>query len=316
MKDGYVADVQGQSPLAEAELSQEDMAKINQYTRRPYGPEEVFVFSMVLCDNQVDRDGERFPIESLEKLRELFLGKTCIFDHQRVSANQAARIFDTALEQDAGELTEAGEPLTKLSARAYLPRTKGSEEIIAQIDSGMLKEVSVSCAVGRKVCSVCGQEDCGHEPGKEYNGQTAHRVLLDPTDAYECSFVAVPAQKGAGVTKRYGQWDGLEKLFGMAGGTPSRKDLEKRWRELEQEAQWGRKYRESRTADVLKYSAIVQPDLPREVMKSAVKGLSMQELDAMGRTYERMAQKALPLKPQLAPEEDAPAGEWNKEYKI
>lgn len=304
MKDGYVTGtgVQTERVGAETALTNEDMEKINRHTRRPYAPEEVFAFSMVLCDNQVDRDGECFPRESLEKLRELFQGRTCIFDHQRTSANQAARIFDTALEEVAGQVTEDGEVLVRLVARAYLPRTKGTEETISLIDSGMLKEVSVSCAVARRVCSICGEEQCEHEMGQEYGGKTAHRLLLEPTDAYECSFVAVPAQKNAGVTKHYVQEDC--------------RGPEKRWRALEQEAAWGRKYRESLTADVLKYSALVQPDLPGEVMKSAVKGLSMQELATMSRTYEKMAQKALPLKPQLAVEKDSTVWERNGEYRI
>ena len=299
MQEGYGAD--GIREAWEQGLTAADMDKINRYTRRAFGPEEVFAFSMVLCDNRVDRDGERFPVESLQKLRELFLGKTCIFDHQQVGANQAARIFDTALEEEPGQEAEGGETLTRLIARAYLPRTKGTEEMIALIDSGMLKEVSVSCAVARRVCSACGQEQCGHVPGEELNGQAIHRLLLEPTDAYECSFVAVPAQKGAGVVKRYArQGEGLKKA----------------WQALEQEARWGRKYRESLTEKVLKYSALVQPELPREVMKSAVRGLSMEELDTMGRTYERLAQKALPLRPQLAPERARAREDENKAFQI
>lgn len=296
MKEGFITEsITEQGPGAE------DMEKINRYTRRPYSAEEVFVFSMVLCDNQVDRDGERFPAESLERLGELFLGKTCLFDHQRLSSGQTARIFDTALEQE-GETAEDGEPLTRLTARAYLPRTRGTEEVVELIDSGMLKEVSVSCSVARRVCSLCGQEDCGHEPGEEYGGQRAYRLLLEPTDAYECSFVAVPAQKGAGVVKKYGP----------AGHGRA----DKQWHAMEEDARWGRRYRENLTADILKYSALVQPELPREVMKSAVKGLTMQELASMGRTYERMAQKALPLKPQLAVEKDGAWDQGNRAYKI
>jgi hypothetical protein len=39
--------------------------------------------------------------------------------------------------------------------------------------------------------------------GKEYNGKIAHAVLDDITDAYGWSFVAVPAQVNAGVTKKF-----------------------------------------------------------------------------------------------------------------
>ena len=71
----------------------------------------------------------------------------------------------------------------------------------------------------------------------------------------------------------------------------------KQWQE---QARWGRSYREKLEGDVLKYSAILQPSLPRAVMESAVKGLSVGELSQMAQTYEKMAGEKLPLKPQLA----------------
>ena len=48
--------------------------------------------------------------------------------------------------------------------------------------------------------------------------------------------------------------------------------LVKEWKE---QAQWGRSYREKLQGDVLKYSAILQPDLPRAVMEAVVKGLGV-----------------------------------------
>lgn len=286
-------------------LGPEEMEEINRYTRRTYQPEEVYAFSLVLCDNEVDRDHERFAVESLEALKELFLGKTCIFDHERKSANQTARIYRTGLERVPEKTTQAGEELVRLTARAYLPRTSGSQEVIELIESGILKEVSVSCSVKRKVCSACGRESCQHEKGKLYGGKPAHWVLLEPTDAYECSFVAVPAQRGAGVVKRFGA-GGLDKLL---EGPPQEvlltksqtREIGKRFRELRQQALWGQAYRRELEAEALRYSAIVQPAMPRAVMESAVKGLDLDQLRDMEKTYRQMAQKALPLAPQLAP---------------
>ena len=40
--------------------------------------------------------------------------------------------------------------------------------------------------------------------GKVYVGNPCYVILDDVTDAYEWSFVAVPAQINAGVTKRFG----------------------------------------------------------------------------------------------------------------
>ena len=85
--------------LVKQGLSAPEMGKINRYTRRAYTPEEVYAFSLVLCDNEVDRDWERFSLEALEGLRELFPGKTLLFDHERRSASQTARIYALKLRK-------------------------------------------------------------------------------------------------------------------------------------------------------------------------------------------------------------------------
>ena len=301
MKEGFVVKAAG--------TAADEMEAINRYTRRAYTPEEVYTFSLVLCDNQVDRDYERFAVDSLRRLKELFLGKTCILDHERKSANQTARIFSTALEEVPGETTQAGEKLVRLTARAYLPRTKGNQETIELIESGILKEVSVSCSVKRSVCGICGRESCEHVKGKTYQGKVAHTVLMEPTDAYECSFVAVPAQRGAGVVKRFGPEEGAP--------APEERTLTKaQLDELTEKARWGEQYRCQLEKDVLKFSAIVQPDMPRAVMEAAVKGLDIGSLSQMARTYGQMAERTLPLKPQLAPRKPLEAGAGNREFKI
>ena len=315
MRDGFV--------IKSSELASGEIEKINRYTRREYKPEEVYAFSLVLCDNEIDRDFERFSVSALEKLCELFLGKTCIFDHERKSANQTARIFHTELKTERDERTQADEEYVQLAARAYLPRTDGNRETIELIESGILKEVSISCSVEKKVCSICGKEQCSHRRGKSYNGQTAHRILLEPTDAYECSFVAVPAQRSAGVTKGYGKEENmeLEKLLeaseeGITLSKAQAKELGERLAELEELAGWGKEYRQSMESGVLKYSALLHPELPTSVMRSAVKGLSLSELSAMEKAYRSMAGKTVPLKPQLLPKQETAKKAENTEFRI
>lgn len=150
MKEGYLLKRKTEHGV----VSPQELEKINQYTRREFQAQELYAFSVVLCDNQVDRDYERFSLEALEGLRDLFPGKTCLFDHQRSSANQTARIYDTGLESEPGNITQAGEVYTKLTAKAYLPRTGKNREVIELIESGILKEVSVGCSMGRSVCSI------------------------------------------------------------------------------------------------------------------------------------------------------------------
>ena len=61
-------------------VTREELAIINQFTKRALKEDEVYTFAVRLCDNEVDRDGERFPRATLEELAELFVGKSGIFD--------------------------------------------------------------------------------------------------------------------------------------------------------------------------------------------------------------------------------------------
>lgn len=183
------------------------MEKINRFAVEQLSPKDVFCFSVTLCDNDIDRDGERFSRASLQKLAELFVGKTGIFDHDPKGEKQTARIFDTCVKEQGGRLTSDGQPYCALCASAYMVRTGANADLIKEISGGIKKEVSVSCAVARQVCSVCGADKaksaCAHIKGRQYGEKLCYVTLEQPTDAYEWSFVAVPAQVNAGVTKHY-----------------------------------------------------------------------------------------------------------------
>jgi len=89
--------------------------------------------------------------------------------------------------------------------------------VIAAIDGGILKEVSIGCAVKQVTCSICGEPygSCDHRKGREYNGEICYAALSEACDAYEFSFVAVPAQPMAGVVK------GAQTPHPSAAPTPS-----------------------------------------------------------------------------------------------
>ncbi|MGN0489344.1 MAG: XkdF-like putative serine protease domain-containing protein [Ruminococcus sp.] len=180
-----------------------ELELINKYSRKSLEAADVYVFSVVLCDNEIDRDNERFTAESLDKLAELFVGKTGILDHNPTAKNQTARIISTEIIQEPGRITQAGDTYRKLTARAYIPRTAATRDNIELIDAGILKEVSVGCSMDGARCSICGKpyQTCSHQRGQTYNGTLCFVELTDPLDAYEFSFVAVPAQREAGVIK-------------------------------------------------------------------------------------------------------------------
>lgn len=191
---------------------QADIALINEYSVKELTPQDVFCFSIILCDNEVDRDNERFTDASLDKLAPLFLGKSVLFDHRWSAEKQVARLYRTFVEE-LKEKTMMGELKRVLRGSAYMLRTEETADLIKAIEGGIKKEVSVGCQMGACTCSICGGKfsfnwqawkylcENDHFKGDTYDGKMCVGDLVDPKDAYEVSFVAVPAQRGAGVTK-------------------------------------------------------------------------------------------------------------------
>ena len=233
-----------------AALNPGDLELIGALARRPLGAEEVYTFSVRLCDNEIDRDFERFAPRTLEELAALFVGRAGIFDHQWSARGQAARIYRTEIVREPERVTRAGDGYVWLKGYAYMVRTESSRDLIAEIEGGIKKEVSVGCAVDHAICSVCGcdrtQTDCGHEKGQEYGGQLCWADLEGARDAYEFSFVAVPAQPAAGVVK------------GARRGAAAR---------LEEEAELGRKCMENLRGEVVRLDLLADRELSARAMK-------------------------------------------------
>ena len=109
----------------------EDLALINRFAKTPLTADQVYTFSIRLCDNEVDRDFERFDPAALEALSQLFVGKSGIFDHQWSTQGQTARIYRTEVVREAAVTTAAGDAYCWLKGWAYLLRTEKNADLIA-----------------------------------------------------------------------------------------------------------------------------------------------------------------------------------------
>ena len=58
------------------EARDDDMEAINRFSLSELSASDVFAFEVVACDNEVDRDFERFGDAGLAKMAELLVGKT------------------------------------------------------------------------------------------------------------------------------------------------------------------------------------------------------------------------------------------------
>lgn len=182
------------------QITASEMELINSYSRIELTPDDVYVFTVKLCDNDLDRDNERFTVESLFVLAKLFVGKTGIIDHDPSANNQRMRIIACKVEYVEDKVTAVGEPYYRLIARVYLLRNDDTKELIENIEEGIVDEVSIGCSVRRSTCSICHNDIhsplCNHRKGEKYRVMGRVKLcfveLQEPTDAYEFAFVARP----------------------------------------------------------------------------------------------------------------------------
>ena len=271
------------------------LEKINRLTKREMKAEDVYVFSVRLCDDQVDRDDERFSAQCIQELAQLFIGKTGVMDHAWSAEKQVARIFDTEV------LTENG--VTFLKGWAYMLRGEETDGLIRQIEGGIKKEVSIGCAVRRRLCSICGEDygACAHVKGEVYGTERCAAVLCDAADAYEFSFVAVPAQREAGV---------LKKQAG-SGAIPDELAVKR----LTKEAELGRAYRQELETRVKRAAMLLELELDDGLLTRIVRAMAAEDLRALSKGLERKTAELFAPEPQMKVEAET-ALEQNSAFLI
>ena len=277
------------------EITEQELAKIREYTRKDVTADEIYTFSLILCDNETDRDNEKFTEDSLNKLAGMFVGKTGIFDHNMSAGGQTARIYSAAVEKDPSRKTSDGDDYICVKAKAYMMRTAANENLIAEIEGGIKKETSVGCSVRSIRCSICGNdirtEKCGHRKGETYGSKKCSWLLCDPEDAYEWSFVAVPSQRNAGVIKSH------------------------KIEDKSKYPDWVEEFRQEMKQDIIKDGAGLLPFLGNSLLGDICDCLSLKKLREMRDALKEQRKKQLPLVSLLAAPAEETAADYS-DYKI
>ena len=307
MTDGYIE--KGYTP------AKDDFDKIRQFTRKDFSEDELYIFSVTLCSNDIDRDYEKFSVSALYELAELFKGKTGIKDHSMKSFDQTARIFDTWVEKTDGRKTADGEDYYTLRAKAYMVRTEENKSFITDIEAGIKKEVSVSCTMQSSVCSICGKSrksgECNHINGRKYGDKICFSILSEAADAYEWSFVAVPAQRDAGVTKSFNFKNGdfdmtdIKKSLNtdeneIILSNKEAKEICAYIEEKEELAILGEEYKKSLVKELVSLCAKSIPQMDLSVFGGVAAVMTIKELLCFKNAFEKQQAKENMPQPQLS----------------
>ncbi len=190
------------------------VAKINQFTRRPFTADEIYVGQLRLSNNCIDRDNERFSEEILQRFVATTLRRTMLFDHNRKSQESAVgKFFDVELERmplqqaiaETGEELALPDGITEVwfhSPWFYIPRAGVDDKTIVKIDAGIYDFGSIGFRA-ESLVPVMDKE--GDIRFWEYRGNGRN------TEMTEGSLVYLGAQYGMAV-KSYGD-DEAKKQF-------------------------------------------------------------------------------------------------------
>lgn len=203
--------------------TQEQLAKINNYTRTEKKAEDVVVFPTLACNDLIDRDIEAFTPKALKQFVELegdlgIPGKSLMLSHNYKSL-PTGRLFDAETFRKGG--------MNAVRAWTYVPNTDQYKDFIENIDYGVFWAVSIGARLKTVACSVCNSKfdwffnwvcDNGHEKGSYYDPNAdgkkssgmakadgsnvlCYAKMEDPTDFFELSVVFLGAQYAAAFEK-------------------------------------------------------------------------------------------------------------------
>lgn len=277
MKEGYLLKRKTEHGV----VSPQELEKINQYTRREFQAQELYTFSVVLCDNQVDRDFEcftkaanhsRFPL-GRHRHKGPFIRVVGIVQHsaaQSLSAQngQKSGFYYRAgfRHQKGGQRRLCGEPSALLHLR------RGPEE--------------------------------GSLPPSEGENLRRQAKMYTPTDTEEGT------RTSSDIIKAFSE--GKE----MTLSPEECAEISGCLRELAKKAEAGEDYERELRQEVVRFSLLSQPGVPKDIMERVAKRMTLEELKAFQKAYRQESGKLAPPKPQLAGARAEGAPIENAEFKI
>lgn len=161
---------------------------VNRYALRPLEAGEYAVFTLDLCNNQIDRHHSRFPEDELETINALTPGRPLMERHDVRGTLPRGTFFQSRLHREDGYVS--------VRPDVYVLKTEANRDFILNIEGGVYRETSIGFSFQRPECSICGEDlrTCAHVPGQRYTSGVCHFVMRGVQEVLEGSVVASGSQ--------------------------------------------------------------------------------------------------------------------------
>ncbi len=280
------------------EVAPADLELINQrYALRPLTAEEVYVRRIALCNDQVDRTFERFPVTYLKRFSETLPGKPLLAHHDKQQF-PLGRFFraEVKTSDELGLPPSAdGRPSSWLVCWVYLVKTPGNEEVRRQIDAGVYSHVSIGYRWADLTCDLCGRSyfrsECPHVIGQQYESHTCtatYSGVEERVEAFEGSLVYLGAQYGAVITKSDNRREEKATLSHRKEGGEDVLAAE------------GREYRSELRAEILRLGRCLHSGIEAETLLEALGDVGAPRLRELLSDYRKRFDGVFPVEQSVA----------------
>lgn len=169
-------------------ISDDTMTAINRFSLKPLTAEDVAVFTMELCNNQIDAHNSRFPDEELARIAPLTIGRPFMELHDTRGRLPRGLFFRATVKGDSD--------VKSVCPDVYVLRTEENAHLIKNIEGGVWRETSIGFEFTTPECSICAKDlrECEHIPGRDYEAGTCHYIMRDVTKVIEGSLVPAGSQ--------------------------------------------------------------------------------------------------------------------------
>lgn len=214
-----------------SEVGSADLSAISRWTPSEVDPARIVTFPTLAIDTKPTRNQVQYSAASQKASVKKWVGIPFLFnshaanpaaggaDHTLQAASQVARIYKAQVVK-----TPAGETGTLVWFYSVRGVSVQTDEFIAKVETGILREVSIHVMCERANCSICGvaMQDCekGHVPGQKYGRETCVLVTVGALEPLELSSVACPGSPNAHIMSgsEVGEYEVLS-LREALGGT-------------------------------------------------------------------------------------------------